>query len=51
MPGFAMGLRRTGMAPYAGTCGGCAMTAACIFDNSNDVPRLLRYEVKHGSAP
>lgn len=31
-PGFAMGLRRTGMAPYAGAGGGCAIMAACMLD-------------------
>jgi hypothetical protein len=29
-PGFAMGLRWSGIAPYAEGCGGCAMTV-CIF--------------------
>jgi hypothetical protein len=31
-PGFAMGLRRTGMAPKAGPGAGCAMTADCMFE-------------------
>lgn len=30
-PGFAMGLRRTGMAPKAGAGEGCAITAVCMF--------------------
>jgi hypothetical protein len=30
-PGFAMGLRRRGMAPKAGAGEGCAITAACMF--------------------
>jgi hypothetical protein len=34
-PGFAMGLRRRGMAPKAGTGEGCAMTAACMFDSQS----------------
>ena len=30
-PGFAMGLRRTGMAPKAGAGEGCAITAVCMM--------------------
>jgi hypothetical protein len=49
-PGFAMGLRRTGMAPKAGPGAGCAMTAVCMFVSAR-VPRLTLQQVKHGSAP
>jgi hypothetical protein len=30
-PGFAMGLRRKGIAPKAGAGEGCAITAVCMF--------------------
>jgi hypothetical protein len=33
-PGFAMGLRRRGMAPKAGAGEGCAITAVCMLDFS-----------------